>query len=259
MNKFPPAVTALLLQIAALGVSLIAIRQTGVEVTPLTFALLAGSIAMTLSYFAGLASWWLIIQFLFAPGLILMLTLSIPPWLYLSAFLVMLAVYWSTYQTQVPLYLSSNKVWIALENLLPSPSGGGVGGEGFNFIDLGSGLGGVLTHLATVRPDGHYAGIESAPLPWLMSWLRTRRFNNCAVYWGSIWDERLPASHLAQYDVVFAYLSPVPMERLWHKAREEMRPGTIFISSTFSVPDQMPDQTLQIDDLHQSTLLVWRM
>lgn len=252
MNKFPPAVTALLLQIAALGVSLIAIRQTGFETTPLMFALLAGSIAMALSYFAGLASWWLIIQLIFAPGLILMLTLSLPPWIYLVVFLMMLAVYWSTYQTQVPLYLSSNKVWIALEDFLPEKND-------FRFIDLGSGLGGVLTHLAAIRTDGHYAGIESAPLPWLMSWLRTRRYDSCEVYWGSIWDEQLAASHLAQYDVVFAYLSPVPMERLWHKAREEMRPGTVFISSTFTVPDQRPDQTLQIDDLHQSTLLVWRM
>jgi hypothetical protein len=252
LNKFPPAVTALLLQIAALAVSLIAIRQTGIDVTPLIFALLAGLIAMGFSYFAGLASWWLIIQLIFAPGLILTLTLSIPPWIYLIAFLVMLTVYWSTYQTQVPLYLSSNKVWLALEDFLPEKNG-------FRFIDLGSGLGGVLTHLASIRPDGNYAGIESAPLPWLMSWFRTRRFNNCTVYWGSIWDEKLTASNLSQYDVVFAYLSPVPMERLWHKAREEMRPGTVFISSTFAVPDQLPDQTLQIDDMHQSTLLVWRM
>ena len=258
MNRLPPAVIALLLQIAALAVTFTAIRQTGVEVTPLTFALLAGSIAMALSYFASLASWWLIIQLIFAPGSILMLTLSIPPWLYLTAFLIMLAVYWSTYQTQVPLYLSSNKVWIALENLLPARTGGGVG-EGFKFIDLGSGLGGVLTHLAHIRTDGHYAGIESAPLPWLMSWLRTRRFDNCEVFWGSIWDEQLAASHLAQYDVVFAYLSPVPMERLWQKARKEMRPGTVFISSTFAVPEQLPDQTLQLNDLHQSTLLIWRM
>jgi hypothetical protein len=257
LNKFPPSVIALLLQIAALAITVTLIRNTGIEASPLTFALLAGLIAMGFSYFAGLASWWLVIQQGFAPGLILMLTLDIPPWIYLAAFLIMLAVYWSTYQTQVPLYLSSNKVWLALENLLPSRSV--TGGESFRFIDLGSGLGGVLTHLATSRPDGHYTGIESAPLPWLMSWLRTRRFNNCAAHWGSIWDEQMAASHLAQYDVVFAYLSPVPMERLWHKAHAEMRPGTLFISSTFAVPDQRPDQTLQIDDLHQSTLLVWRM
>ena len=200
-----------------------------------------------------LASWWLLIQLLFAPALVLMLTLSIPPGYFLAAFVIMLAVYWSTYQTQVPLYLSSNKVWRALEGLLPVQKAE----VNFRFIDLGSGLGGVLTYLARVRADGHYSGIESAPLPWLMSWLRTRRYSNCEVHWGSIWDEQL--CNLAQYEVVFAYLSPVPMERLWHKARSEMRPGTLFISSTFNVPGHEADHRITVDDLHQSTLLVWHM
>jgi hypothetical protein len=64
---------------------------------------------------------------------------------------------------------------------------------------------------------------------------------------------------LSLYDVVFAYLSPVPMEKLWHKARAEMRPGTMFISSTFSVLDQTHHETVQVDDLHHSTLFIWHM
>jgi hypothetical protein len=98
--------------------------------------------------------------------------------------------------------------------------------------------------------------VESAPLPFLWSWLRIRLggYRNCNVRWGSLWNH-----DLAQYDVVFAYLSPVPMERLWRKARAEMRPGTIFISSTFAVPEQTPHGTVQVDDLHHSELLIWRM
>ncbi|TBR21120.1 MAG: class I SAM-dependent methyltransferase, partial [Candidatus Nitrosotenuis sp.] len=190
------------------------------------------------------------IQLLFAPALVLMLALDIPPEFSLAAFLILLVVYWSTFRTQVPLYLSSNKVWHALESFLPDAK------NGFRFIDLGSGLGGVLTHLARVRPDGHYSGVESAPLPFLWSWLRVKLggYRQCTVQWGSLWNR-----DLAQYDVVFAYLSPVPMERLWRKARAEMRPGTIFISSTFAVPEQSPHETVQVDDLHRSTLLVWRM
>jgi hypothetical protein len=147
------------------------------------------------------------------------------------------------------LYLSSNKVWHALEELLPPEND-------FRFADLGSGLGGVLTHLARVRPDGHYHGVESAPLPLLWSWLRIKLggHRNCSVRWGSLWD-----CDLAEYDVVFAYLSPAPMERLWHKACGEMRPGTLFVSSTFSVPGQLPQRTIEVDDLHRSTLQVWKM
>lgn len=271
LKKLPPAVIALLLQLAAFALAALSLRLVNLQLAPLAFALLCGAYAATLGRLAGLAGWWLPIQFAFAPALVLVLALDIPPDYFLAAFLVLLAVYWSTFRSQVPLYLSSVKVWRALENLLPSPaphpipspevrgSSHGVGREGkpaFRFIDLGSGLGGVLTHLASARPDGQYTGIEAAPLPCLTSWLRIRLggHRNCEVHWGSMWD-----CDLAQYDVVFAYLSPVPMERLWHKARTEMRPGSVFISSTFAVPEQTPHETVQVDDLHRSALLVWRM
>ena len=254
-NKLPPSVTAALLQFTAFALTLLSVRLSGLQPSPLAFALLCGLLAASLSRLAGLARWWLPIQLLFAPALILMLALNIPPGFFLAAFLILLALYWSTFRTQVPLYLSSQKVWRALEGLLPDAK------TGFRFIDLGSGLGGVLTHLASARPDGHYSGVESAPLPFLWSWLRVRLggYRNCKVHWGSIWDGSLEACNLAQYDVVFAYLSPVPMERLWRKARAEMRPGTVFISSTFTVPDQAPQQKIQVDDLHRSTLLIWRI
>lgn len=253
IEKLPPSVTALLLQATAFALIVSAVHSFNLQFEPLIFALLCGLLAMSFSYLAGQASWWLAIQLLFAPALVLMLTFNIPPGFFLAAFLSMLAVYWSTFRTQVPLYLSSNKVWHTLEGLLPAPAPD----ENFEFIDLGSGLGGVLTHLARVRSDGHYSGIESAPLPLLWSWLRTRAYSNCKVHWGSIWDDKL--CNLAQYDVVFAYLSPVPMERLWHKARTEMRPGTLFISSTFTIPEHEPDQRIMVDDLHHATLLLWRM
>lgn len=241
-----------MLQFAAVVLVLLGIRISGLQPTPLAFALFCGLTAMAFSYFAGLARWWLIIQLLFAPALVLALALYLPPGIFLAAFIIMLAMYWSTFRTQVPLYLSSNKVWQALENFLPSAKTG----VNFKFIDLGSGLGGVLTHLANVRPDGQYTGVESAPLPFLWSWLRIRLggHDQCQVHWGSLWN-----CNLGQYDVVFAYLSPVPMKRLWQKARAEMRPGSIFISSTFTVPDLLPHETVKVSDLHQSTLLIWRM
>ncbi len=265
LNKLPPAVAALLLQFAAFALALLGVGLTGLQLSSLAFALLCGLFAAAFSHFAGLARWWLPLQLLFAPALVSMLALDIPPDYFLAAFLILLAVYWSTFRTQVPLYLSSDKVWQALEAQLPSlASERGDGGEGkpvFRFIDLGSGLGGVLTYLAKARPDGYFNGVESAPLPFLWSWLRIKLggYRNCNVRWGSIWDDSLGACNLAQYDVVFAYLSPVPMERLWRKARAEMRAGTVFISSTFAVPEQSPHEAVQVDDLHHSTLLVWRM
>ena len=251
-KKLPPSIAALLLQLASFVLIWLTAEITGTHVPPMLLAWSCGLLAAVLSYFSGLAIWWLLIQLLFVPTLIVMLGTGLPPGIFLAAFLVSVLVYWSTFRTQVPLYLSSEKVWQALELLLPAQNTG----PGFAFMDLGSGLGGVLTHLARVRPDGSYTGVEAAPLPFLWSWLRIR-LSGCqgsSVHWGNLWD-----CDLSQYDVVFAYLSPVPMEKLWHKARAEMRTGTLFISSTFAVPDQMPHQTVPVDDLHRSTLLVWNM
>lgn len=252
LKKLPPSIAALILQSAAVVLMLLTVNIIGRYDSPLLFALLCGLLAATFSFFAGLAKWWWVIQLLFAPALVLMLAVELPPTLFLGAFLVLLLVYWSTFRTQVPLYLSSHKVWLALERLLPAAKAD----SGFTFIDLGSGLGGVLTHLASVRKDGRYIGVEAAPLPYFWSWLRIRlgNYRNCRVQWGSLWD-----CDLSQYDVVFAYLSPVPMEKLWRKARAEMRPGKLFISSTFTVLDQTNYETVQVDDLHHSTLYIWHM
>jgi hypothetical protein len=248
-TRLPPAVTALLLQCLAFLLTILSVRVMHLPLPPLGFALLCGLCAAAFSHLAGLARWWLLIQLLFLPALVLMLALNIPSSVFLAAFLILLVVYWSTFRTQVPLYLSSDKVWRALEAFLPAD-------KGFRFADLGSGLGGVLTHLAQVRTDGPYHGVESAPLPFLWSWLRIRLggHHNCSVHWGSLWD-----CDLGEYDVVFAYLSPVPMEQLWRKACAEMKPGSLFISSTFAVPGQSPLRCIQVDDLHHSTLQVWQM
>jgi hypothetical protein len=247
--SFPPSIVALLLQLTAILFVSLAISMSGLHPTPLASALLCGGLAAIFSRIAGMAPWWLFIQFAFAPALVLMLSLDIPSGFFLAAFLVMLAVYWSTFRTQVPLYLSSDKVWQALATKLPA-------GQPFTFIDLGSGIGGVLTYLAKTHPQGRYLGIETAPLPFLWSWLRLKSggMRNCVVHWGSLWN-----TDLGEYDVVFAYLSPAPMEALWQKARQEMRPGSVFISNTFAVPDHPPQETLTVDDLHHSTLYLWRM
>lgn len=256
--KLPPSVAALLLQLLAFLLVLLCLRIVKLSPDNMTIAFCSGALAAALSYAAGLARWWLPIQLLFAPALVFMLKVNIPPGIYLAAFLVMLFVYWSTFSSQVPLYFSSKRVWQTLEELLPpaelaSPD---AAGKNFTFMDIGSGTGGVLTHLAAVRPDGRYFGVENAPLPYLLSRIRIRLggHSDCEVLWGSLWN-----CDLAPYDVVFACLSPVPMEQLWHKVKQEMRPGSVFVSNSFAVPQHPPQYSITLDDLHRSTLHIWRM
>ena len=240
----------MLLQIVAAAVIYGGLRISGVSVHGALAAGACGIVAMLLGYIAALDRWWLPIQLGFVPALWLMLTLNIHPAIYGGIFGLLLLVYWSTFRTRVPLYLSNAETWRAIEALLPAPDAA----RPLRFIDLGCGLGGLLAHLAASRPRDHFTGVELAPLPVLVSALRLARHPNCTVRWRSLWKE-----DLADIDVAFAFLSPVPMPALWQKARAEMQPGSLFISSSFGVPGQTPDRIIKVEDSRQTRLLVWQI
>ena len=211
-------------------------------------SLLHGTIAATISYQQKMPKWWTFIHFSFSPALIATLALSISPIWFLAAFLILILTQGKTFQTQVPLFLSSNEAAEGLASLLPQE-------KKFSLIDVGCGCGGLLSQLSKVQSKGHFFGIEAAPIPYLLSKLRVMmRTPNCNVQRGDFWKH-----DLAPYDVVYAYLSPVPMKSLWHKACKEMRPGSLFISNSFIIPGIEPEQTMELNDLTGSTLYLWRI
>lgn len=254
-SRLPPIVPALLLQAVAAActlLALLALHAAGIRVPLWLATLFCGALAAGLTAFAGLEHWWQIIQLLLTPAAVLLLRAALPAWIYLALFVALLLVYWSTFRTRVPLYLSGPRVWQAVRDLLPPAQAD----RALQVIDLGSGLGGLLLALAAQRADAQFVGIELAPLPALVSKLRValRRQRNCRVRWGSFWPV-----DLAPYDVVFAFLSPVPMSALWQKARREMRAGTLFISSSFGVPGETATRVIAIDDARGTRLHVWTM
>lgn len=207
---------------------------------------LAGGVAALLGRALGMRAWWLPINLFFIPALLAASQLALSPAWYLAAFILLWLVYWSAARSQVPLYLSSRKAWVAVERYLPSA---------VSLADLGSGTGGMLLWLAKNRKDGDYHGFENAPLPFALSWLRSRVAGGaCKIEMQSFWKV-----DLKPFDVVYAYLSPVPMADLWQKVCREMRPGTLFVSNTFAVPDVSPDEVLELDDLHRSRLYFYRI
>lgn len=247
-----PALRALLAQLGAL-LLVIALLLTAHQLLSYRPSLLAagvtqGLLAALIGQRLGLSSWWLPINLLFVPALLVLNGQQLPPGLFLGAFVLLLLLNWNSLRERVPLYLSGQKTIAELEQLLqPLPAN-------LRFIDLGCGLAGSLYQLSRRYPQAHFVGVETAPLVFLLAWLRCLLRPNCQIRYRNLWQQPLGG-----FDVVYCFLSPAPMPRLWAKARSEMSPGALLISNTFAIPDVAPDQLIELHDWRSSRLLIWRL
>lgn len=245
-----PALVALLIQVSSAVILLFLLRVcvqfVHLKIDLLVAALLQGLIAACVTRLRGLASWWVLIQLLFPSAILLTLSLHIPPAVFLFAFLLFVALYWSCFRTQVPYYPSSHFAEQTILALLPQR-------PGLRVIDIGSGLGGLVINLAILRPDSEFIGIEIAPLPWFISYCRGR--------FGRVHAQFIRGDYqmldFACFDVVFAYLSPAAMTALWHQARMEMRSGGLLLSYEFMITEKTPDVTIP-DPSGGPALYGWR-
>lgn len=224
-----PSIRALAIQLVSLASVVFLLLLSGLArtqpVSMLALVLLQATCAAALTLWAGLARWWVPIQFFFFPALYAATYLHVAPGFYFLAFLFFLLLYWGSYRTQVPFYPSGRRAWENVTSLLPQT-------PGLRIVDVGSGFGGMVFHLAQVRADCDVLGVELAPLPYLASRLLTalRRSK------GRFLHADYGRLDFADFDVVFAYLSPAAMPALWSKARAEMRPGTLLLSYEFAIP-----------------------
>jgi len=244
-EPLPPAARAGLTQAAASALAILPLCA-GLEASLIQWAVVQGALAMRIATLAGAASWWPPVHLLFAPAIVWTHGLEVAPLWWGAGFVALLAVFGSTFRTQVPLFLAGDCVRAKLAELL-APD------RSLRFVDLGCGLGGVISGLKRARPECEFHGVELAPLPFLVSRIRAGRAG-CRV------ERRdLMSIDLAAYDVVYAFLSPAPMPELWAKAKREMRPGSLFVSLAFGVPGASPQQVIPVSASDRHTLYVWRM
>jgi SAM-dependent methyltransferase len=241
-----PALKALLAQLGGWTVA-IALASSGwlsVGIWALVGAQAGAAVA--LAAMLGSARWWLAIHLCFAPLLVLASALRLSPAWYLGAFVMLTLVYWTSFRTQVPLYLSSRAAARAVHELLPPA-------RACRVLDLGSGTGSLLASLARRRPDCLFTGIEAAPAPYLISRVRARRLPNLRFERGDFFTRSW-----SQYDVVYAFLSPVPMALVWDKARRELGPAGLLVSNSFAVPDAAPERVIELPDTRRTALYLYR-
>ncbi len=225
--------------------------SAGAGVAVPLFAVLAvsGVIAAWLGNKMRLARWWIPVQMNLAPAAALVSLAAVPPWLFLAAFILLGLVYWNSARGRVPLYLTNRTTFDAISRLIPAAPGA-------RFLDVGHGIGGILIYLAARRAEVQLTGIESAPLPFLLSWLRARlqKCPNLSLRYGDFWK-----LDFGDYDIIYGFLSPEPMPALYEKVRREMKPGTQFISNSFTVPGHAPDETIVLGDRRRTKLHVWNI
>jgi hypothetical protein len=214
---------------------------------PWAFVFIAGSVAALAAGLLRSAPWWLPIHFLFPPLLLLASRWQISPLWYLAGFILLLLFYWSSFRTQVPLYLSNRRTAEALAELIPPE-------ETWRVLDLGSGTGSVVRRLARMRPAAHCVGIESAPAPLWISRLLGRGQSNLELLHGDFFAHPWQGCRL-----VYAFLSPVPMADVWAKAALDMPPGGLLVSNSFPVPGVPPQRSIEVGDRRGTVLHVYRV
>lgn len=191
--------------------------------------------------------WWLPIHLLFIPTVLLGLSWQVPAWLYLLILLLLTLLFWGTVKGDVPLFLSSSAVSDTLIEIVQS--------EGAQtFVDIGAGLATVVVPLAKARQDMAVVALERAPLPWLLATWRCRNLTNVRVGRSSFWEQ-----DLREFDVVFAFLSPLVMTKIGEKIRREMRAGCLFVSSSFPIPNSEPESVFELNDRRKTKLYCYRI
>ncbi len=209
--------------------------------------MLQACFAVYFSYLAGMARWWRWIHLCFPIAVWLMSNLHIPSEVYLIGFIITLSWYWTTFRTQVPFYPSRRNIWQQVARLMPTD-------RPVRMIDIGSGLGDMSMYIAKELPNSIVEGIEIAPLPWAISLIRGKLRRSTAVFKLGDYHEL----NFADYDLIFAYLSPAAMQALWLKSCAEMRAGSLLVSYEFEIQGVVPTQIIP-DDKREKMLYVWKL
>lgn len=209
--------------------------------------LFQGLLAAAIGKLLGLSAFWLPIQ-MFIP-LALVYGDAVPAWVYLLAFVVIALVFWNSPTERVPLFLTNQLTRTALSKLI-------ISNRAHSLVDLGCGTGGVVVELARQHRELFATGVETAPPIFAIAWLNAllRGRGRARIAYQSFWK-----SDLSTYDLVYCFLSPAPMARLYTKAKSEMRPGALLVSNSFAVPGLQPDQIIEVGDGRQTRLYVYRI
>ncbi len=237
-----PIIPAILAQLVA---AFLVIQVADQRMPAWGWLIVHGVAAALLGALAGLPRWWIPIQLLAPPVLGLLVVIGLPLWCAPLGLAVLLLLYGGGVATRVPLYLSATAAHVALAQLLagrPLPRA----------VDLGAGFGGPMRHLAKVFPHGVFRSVEASPATWLVAWILGCQRSNLRVQWGDLWR-----TELSDFDLIYVFLSPEPMPRLWTQVCAQAKPGALLVSNTFPVPGAEAAQVIDLPGRTDARLFVY--
>lgn len=262
IQRLNPASQALFIQVLSLSlvfVSYYLANLIGLSLPLMSLFALQALFGICFSYVFSMAAWWHVIHGLFPLLVGVMLKYPVPRAYYFYGLIFTSTLFWSTFRTQVPYFPSNSHVAALLKNIITDqklakkPIKQTVKQQ-LRVIDIGSGLGGLMMQLSKDMPHSSFNGIEIAPLPWLISFLRSKLFKSPAKFLYGDYRKL----DFADYDVIYAYLSPMVMSAVWQKAVKEMTSGSLLVSNEFNIIDKPADYTHQAN-AQSAKLYVWRM
>lgn len=211
-----------------------------------TAVVLQSLVAAVVTKLLGLPVWWIWIGVCFPAAMALALNVGgLPAWPFGVGFVVLYLFFSNTARDRVPLYLTNRATTEALLSLMRQRGAK-------RFMDLGSGLGGVVRAL---DGDGRKAtGVETAPMVWLLSTILSKIQRRGRILRQDIWT-----ADIAGEDIVYAFLSTEPMSALFDKAKREMKPGSLLVSNSFAVPGVEPAEIWELPDRRKTRLYLYEM
>ncbi len=120
-----------------------------------------------------------------------------------------------------------------------------------NIAELGCGWGGLAVSLAKDNKKLNVTGIELSIFPYLISRFR-KSPKNLKILYQNIYD-----FNLQNTDIVICYLSNDHMAKLEYKMENELKSGSIVISSTFIFSKKQPIEVVELLGIYNTKIYIY--
>jgi len=120
-----------------------------------------------------------------------------------------------------------------------------------NIVELGCGWGGMARNATKLFPWLTTTGIEKSLFPYLFSKLRAVGNDT------NIRHENIYKYDLKNADIVLCYLSNQHMKNLENKMTDELKPGSVVISSTFQFSKKKPDKIVPLTGVYDTKIYIY--